>query len=275
MDEYVTISFVLGLGVAYLFLFPVSRMWKLSWRIGIFGTAFVGMMSGMALWLLQRWVGILPTWTLILLSISAVGFISICSIAFRFYRDPQRKVPAEEGILLSPADGCVLYVKPFSDGEIPMADKRQKSYTLDEFMKTDLLSLGGLSIGIEMNILDVHVNRSPMQGSILFLKHVPGQFLSLRKPDSPFLNERKSFVIENGLFRIGVVQIASRLVRSIISYVKEGDTLEAGQRFGMIRFGSQVDLIIPHIPGLQVTVKEGLRVRAGETIVARYSVSQD
>jgi phosphatidylserine decarboxylase len=193
----------------------------------------------------------------------------IC-VALRFYRDPERRVPDHDGCILSPADGSIRYIKPFSNGEIPIAEKNHHKYKLSEFTGTDILDNGGISVGIEMNLLDVHVNRSPIPGRVQLLRPMEGPFLSLRRPDAIYKNERVTTVIENGTIRIGVVQIASRLVRRIISYVSEGDLLQAGQRIGMIRFGSQVDLIIPKRSGLVLSVSTDQRVKAGVSVIAKY-----
>jgi phosphatidylserine decarboxylase len=125
-------------------------------------------------------------------------------------------------------------------------------------------------IGIDMNILNVHVNRSPIGGKIVLQKYIKGDFLSLRRPESETRNERVTTIIDNGQFKIAVIQIASRLVRRIVSYSKEGDIVAIGQRIGMIAFGSQVDAVIPQLENLKIAVKPGDRVRAGVSILARH-----
>ena len=121
-----------------------------------------------------------------------------------------------------------------------------------------------------MTILDVHVNRIPVQGQVIALKHKPGQFMSLRKEQAIVKNERLTTIIDQGDFTVAVVQIASRLVRKIQSYLEEGQKVKLGQRLGMIKFGSQVDLVIPHIQGLRINVKPGDAVKAGVSIIAKY-----
>ena len=121
-----------------------------------------------------------------------------------------------------------------------------------------------------MNILNIHVNRTPIAGKTLLRKRIAGRFISLRRQESEILNERVTTVIGNGIFNVGVVQIASRLVRKIISYVKEGDELQIGQRIGAIVFGSQVDVVIPELENLRIEVKPGDEVKAGVSVVARY-----
>ena len=98
------------------------------------------------------------------------------------------------------------------------------------------------------------------------------QFISLKKEQATVKNERLTTVIEQGHFKVGVVQIASRLVRRIQSYLEEGQSVECGQRLGMIRFGSQVDLIIPNIKNLNIRVRLGEDVKAGVSVIAQYSL---
>jgi phosphatidylserine decarboxylase len=130
-------------------------------------------------------------------------------------------------------------------------------------------------IGIAMSFLDVHVNRAPISGRVAVLRRFPGLFGSLRRPEMLFENERATVVIERGDIQVAVVQIASRLVRRIVAYVEEGDDVAAGQRIGMIRFGSQVDLVLPLRDGLRVFAEPGDRVVAGETILATVGLHPD
>lgn len=185
-----------------------------------------------------------------------------------FIRDPERNIPQVNGAIISPADGKVVYVKTVESGKIPITDKNGSLITLSEFSGTSLITQGSQVIGIAMNFLDVHVNRSPVEGTVRKVVHTPGQFLSLREPESLSRNERQSIIIDNGKMQVGIVQIASRLVRRIVSFVKEGQKVSCGQRVGAIRFGSQVDVIIPLNPRCDVHVKTGDVVRAGITILA-------
>ena len=126
-------------------------------------------------------------------------------------------------------------------------------------------------VGIAMSFLDVHVNRAPIAGHVRLRRHFPGRFGSLGKPGMVFENERATTVIERPDIEIAVVQIASRLVRQIAAYVDVGETVAAGDRIGVIRLGSQVDVVLPVRPGLKVNVEPGQRVRAGESILATLS----
>ncbi|ETW92158.1 MAG: hypothetical protein ETSY2_54325, partial [Candidatus Entotheonella gemina] len=160
------------------------------------------------------------------------------------------------------------YVKPIMEGQIPLAEKQGRTFSLADFVQADVLPQGGFLIGIAMNYLDVHVNRSPIAGRIRLLRHIKGLFLSLKRREAILENERVLTVIDNGQFQIGVVQIASRLVRKIVPYVQEGTQLQRGERLGMIRFGSQVDVVLPHLPELHIAVAPGMKLQAGTSILA-------
>ncbi len=135
-------------------------------------------------------------------------------------------------------------------------------------MQADVLPRGGFLVGIAMNYLDVHVNRSPIAGRIRLLRHIKGLLLSLKQREAVLENERVLTVIDNGQFQIGVVQIALRLVRKIVPYVREGAQLQRGERMGMIRFGSQVDVILPQLPELHIAVAPGMKLQAGTSVLA-------
>ncbi len=201
------------------------------------------------------------------------GFIFIgifLCVILLFYRDPERIPAKKENIILSPADGTVRYVKKVTKGRIPISNKKGNQFEIDELAKCDLLKNGIYLIGIEMNIFDVHVNRAPIGGKIVYQKNHEGKYLSLRNIRSVWENERVTTVIDNGHFIIGVIQIASRFVRRIVSYLPKGSEVKMGQRFGMIKFGSQVDVVIPTLHGLQIEVMKGQKVQAGTSILAQY-----
>jgi phosphatidylserine decarboxylase len=140
---------------------------------------------------------------------------------------------------------------------------------VDELQRTGLEDCELWLVGISMVFTDVHVNRAPIAGRIVLVKHQPGQFCSLRLPEAVNLNERQTMVFDNGRFQVAIVQIASRLVRRIEAYVGIDEHVTLGQRVGMIKFGSQVDIILPvrWVPALLVTV--GQRLIAGESVLAR------
>jgi len=205
--------------------------------------------------------GVALTWVLTMALATAV-------VLWRFYRDPERTPPDGADLIISPAEGEVIYVKRSAGGHLPAAEKQGRSYPLQELTRTPLDSGDAVVIGIALSFLDVHVNRAPVPGKVLVQRRFPGAFGSLKNPSAVFLNERATTVLEHRGLQVAVVLIASRLVRRIVSYVKEGEEVALGQRIGVIRFGSQVDLVLPAQPGLELMVQPGQRVRAGETVVA-------
>jgi phosphatidylserine decarboxylase len=166
-----------------------------------------------------------------------------------FFRDPQRVTPIREGVIVAPADGSVSRIanavppKELELGERPL-----------------------LRISIFMNVFDCHVNRSPMAGKVERIIYHHGAFLSADLDKASENNERNSFVIATAHGRIAVVQIAGLVARRIVCFVREGATLGAGERIGMIRFGSRVDIYLPD--GVRALVAEGQTAIAGETILA-------
>jgi len=195
------------------------------------------------------------------------GVMSIAAIMHLFFRDPERDPPADAGVIVSPADGTIVYIKEIQDGHFPFAVKNNNTIPLSEFSRENLIPNQGIQIGIAMNYLNVHVNRSPIAGVVKMLQPIPGKFLSLKHIDSLLENERNLMVFENDNLKIGIVQIASRLVRRIVPFVQQGQSVDQGQRIGMIKFGSQVDLLVPYRPDLQVRVAVGDELVAGESVV--------
>jgi phosphatidylserine decarboxylase len=197
--------------------------------------------------------------------------IALATLAWRFYRDPDRRPPRRADVVVSPADGEVVYVRESSGGMLPVATKHGRDYGLVELTKTPLDTEEAVVVGIAMSFLDVHVNRSPIAGRVKLRKHFPGRFGSLGKPRMVFENERATTVIEGPGLEVAVVQIASRLVRQIASFVRVDEDLALGQRIGVIRLGSQVDVVLPKRAELEVIVGPGDRIRAGESVLAELA----
>jgi phosphatidylserine decarboxylase len=166
-----------------------------------------------------------------------------------FFRDPERVTPIRDGLVVSPADGRVSMITtlvPPSELELP-AEPMQR-------------------VSVFMNVFDCHVNRSPVAGRIVQILYTPGLFLNAELDKASEDNERNALVIETGATKIGVVQIAGLVARRIVGFVKAGDELGAGERFGLIRFGSRVDVYMPLTAQLLVGV--GQVAIAGETVLA-------
>jgi len=224
-------------------------------------------------WELQRQGS--PLWALAggMWTIQGATFIGV--IAWMFYRDPERVIPNEAGLILSPADGTVIYVRKLEAGEPLRCDKNGAAMVLDEVKGTGLEREALWQVGISMVFTDVHVNRAPIAGKVTLVHHRPGKFLSLRLKEALNVNERQTLVIADGEFQLCLVQIASRLVRRIESYVSAHQQVQRGQRVGMIKFGSQVDLFMPVRAISRPDVAEGQRLTAGETVICRVSRTEN
>ncbi len=177
--------------------------------------------------------------------------------------------------MLSAADGKVLYVRTIDDGSTPLVRKSGRDYLLRELTGTNLLGSAVYVIAVEMSFLDVHVNRCPIAGQVRMLKHIEGRFMSLGKDEAPFVNARLTTIIGNVSLTVAVVQVASRLVRRIESFLTLDERVGAGQRLGMIRLGSLVAVIVPQRKGVRIEAKPGERVTAGVSVLARYNVNDE
>jgi len=248
---------------------PLAWKWGLGVRRAAVVVVALTLLSSLFVGLLGTWVMITPMLRLALVWLLTL-MVAIALLAYRFYRDPERGGPNRDGVIVSPADGEVLYVRESPGGRLPVATKHGRNYTLRELTKTPLQNENTVVIGIGMSFLDVHVNRAPIAGRVTLQRHFAGRFGSLKRLEAVFENERATTVIEREGLQVAVVQIASRLVRQIAVFVCEGQRVTLGQRLGVIRLGSQVDLVLPKREDLKVMVKPGERVRAGESIVAVF-----
>ena len=174
-----------------------------------------------------------------------------------FFRDPVRTTPADPKLIVAPADGLVTVIKRVS-------------------APPELAGEGGLSgeftrVSIFMSVFDVHINRSPIAGTIRRIAYVPGKFLNADLDKASEDNERQHFLVEreDGV-AIGFTQIAGLVARRIMAFVKEGDRVAAGERIGLIRFGSRVDVFLPAGTGSQVLL--GQRTIAGETVLGEIGL---
>jgi phosphatidylserine decarboxylase len=208
------------------------------------GWKFVAIFAGVTLVLFWLHVPLLP-W---------VGVVLTLWCAY-FFRDPERVTPLGKDLVISPADGQVSMITDLIPP--PELDLPRELHT---------------RISVFMNVFDVHVNRCPVDGRIAKLVYVPGKFLNAELDKASEDNERQALTIErDDGKRIGAVQIAGLVARRIIKFVNDGDTLYSGQRFGLIRFGSRVDVYLPH--GVQPLVCVGQRAVAGETVLADLSAT--
>jgi phosphatidylserine decarboxylase len=173
----------------------------------------------------------------------------LCGLfALSFFRDPARETPEEKGIAISSADGVVIDTSRVPD---------------DKFGPD-----GALRIAVFMNVFNVHVNRSPVEGRVVAVHHFPGKKLSAYNKRAEYENEHGDTELETTAGPVRIRQIAGLIARRVVTRVQEGDELQPGERIGIIRFGSRVDVFLP--VGYEPAVKPGDHVRAGETIIARY-----
>ena len=251
--------------LTYLYLHKKTRI---SLKFLYIDNLLVVILTTLICHLVSKIIATEYNWILILVIPILVLGIAFGLTMIRFWRTPNRKIKANDNELISPADGNILYIKKVEKGEIPISIKKGLEAKLNEITQTDILKTPCWLIGINMTPFDVHKNCSPIKGKIILNKHIAGKFLSLKEPKAIIENERNTLVVKNDDMSIGIVQTASKLVRRIDSYVKLGDTIEKGQWFGMIRFGSQVDLIIP--ASCQVNVELGQQIYAKSTIIASF-----
>ena len=180
-----------------------------------------------------------------------IGLILTAWVAY-FFRDPARVTPIDDDLVVSPADGTVCQVGQ----AVPPAAME---------LGTDPM----MRICIFMNVFNCHVNRAPIGGRITRVAYRAGAFLNAESDKASEENERNGLVIESGESRIGVVQIAGLVARRIVCFVREGENIGAGERFGLIRFGSRLDVYLPEEASVRVAV--GQTMIAGETVIADLS----
>jgi phosphatidylserine decarboxylase len=175
-------------------------------------------------------------------------FLLLAAAIALFFRNPERTSPQGEGIAVSPCDGRVVEL-------------------LESTHSTNVPDVPLKRISIFMSIFNVHVNRWPVSGTVRKIEHVAGRFLDARDPEASLSNEHNSLVVESDKRPVEVVQIAGKIARRIACWVREGDAVVLGDRFGLIRFGSRVDVYLPQDFSFAVNV--GTKVQAGVTVIAR------
>jgi len=191
--------------------------------------------------------------TLVLIWVSEplgwLGIIATIWCAY-FFRDPERFPPDRDNVVVAPADGRVSAIEKV---EVPR--------------ELDLDGEQRVRISIFLSVFDVHINRSPVAGTIRKITYVPGKFLNAELDKASEENERQCLTLETGTgTRIGCIQIAGLVARRIVTFVREGDTVSLGERFGLIRFGSRTDIYLP--PECKPLVRVGQTAVGGETVLA-------
>jgi phosphatidylserine decarboxylase len=213
-------------------------------RIHREGYPFIALFAGVNLlaFLLAIWLG----WLLLPITLWCVAF----------FRDPDRVTPDGAGLIICPADGKLLpIVEAVPPAELGMGDAPRPR------------------LSIFMNVFNVHVNRNPVSGHVVALAYRPGKFFNASFDKASIHNERMSIRLrpereDTGAKDLAVVQIAGLVARRIVCDLRQGEGVRRGERFGIIRFGSRVDVFLP--PGTEILVQAGITTRAGETVLARF-----
>jgi len=164
---------------------------------------------------------------------------------FYFFRDPERTTVEGKDLFYSPADGRVILVRETTEDEI--------------------LNGKALEVSIFMSVFNVHINRAPCEGVVKRVDHYPGRFMAAFRENASKANEHVTMLLQSGQEKVVVRQVAGLLARRIVCRVKPGDPLKQGQRFGMIKFSSRVDIFMPL--NTQIKVKTGDKVKAGESVL--------
>lgn len=175
------------------------------------------------------------------ISLTAIPFL-LAVFFLIFFRDPEREIPTGPGLIVSPGDGKV-----------------------EEAEWIETTAGARFRVSIFLSVFDVHVNRVPISGRVTLMEYREGQFLNAMSPESAILNEQTLIVIDDGQNSVSFKQIAGLLARRIICDVKSGDVVQRGQRMGMIKFGSRVDVLMP--ADVELRVKPGDRVQGGKSIL--------
>jgi phosphatidylserine decarboxylase len=203
-----------------------------------------------------RWIlGILAVCSAVSLAwfpAASLFFVGLLLFSLYFFRDPERQPPSDKNLAVAPADGVVVEVKETSEDQLIRGRVKR--------------------IAIFLSVFDVHVNRAPVAGQITHSESRSGRFLDARNPSSADINARRTWAIKANEMTIVVRQITGAIARRICAWKQVGDSVERGERFGMIRFGSRTEVDLPF--EAEILVQLGDRVRGGETPIARLGASQ-
>lgn len=203
----------------------------------LFSTLILGGLNfGLHEWIGDNWI------TQSVLLVSLVVYILI----IQFFRNPSRFTPVDENHVIAPADGKVVVIEDVEEPEFFKGKRKQ--------------------VSIFMSPLNVHVNRYPISGKVVYQRYYPGKYLVAWHPKSSTENERTTVVVENAKTQVLFRQIAGALARRIVCYAKEGDAAAQGAEYGFIKFGSRIDLFLP--VECKINVNLGQKTKGGETVLA-------
>ncbi|MEW6571768.1 MAG: phosphatidylserine decarboxylase family protein [Nitrospirota bacterium] len=209
----------------------------------IFGSLFLTLLASLLLLWSWRSTGINLA-SFMLLGVTSTLFLITMFMAF-FFRDPERIAPTGEGLFVSPADGKVILIR--------------------ELFEPEFLMNESIEMSIFMSPLDVHVNRAPCDGVVSVVRYFPGRFMAAYKDEASIKNENIVMILACEKYKVMVRQVAGFLARRAVCKAEIGDTLRRGERYGIIKFGSRLDVYMP--VNTKIKVKVGDRVKAGETVI--------
>ena len=213
------------------------KLHREGFKIILFSTLILGGLNfGLHEWIGDNWI------TQSVLLVSLVVYILI----IQFFRNPSRFTPVDENHIIAPADGKVVVIEDVEEPEFFKGKRKQ--------------------VSIFMSPLNVHVNRYPISGKVVYQRYYPGKYLVAWHPKSSTENERTTVVVENAKTQVLFRQIAGALARRIVCYAKEGDAAIQGAEYGFIKFGSRIDLFLP--VDCKINVNLGQKTKGGETILA-------
>ena len=213
------------------------KLHREGFKIILFSTLILGGLNfGLLEWIGDNWI------TKSVLLVSLVVYILI----IQFFRNPSRFTPVDENNIIAPADGKVVVIEDVEEPEFFKGKRKQ--------------------ISIFMSPLNVHVNRYPISGKVVYQRYYPGKYLVAWHPKSSTENERTTVVVENAKTQVLFRQIAGALARRIVCYAKEGNAATQGAEYGFIKFGSRIDLFLP--VDCKINVNLGQKTKGGETILA-------
>jgi phosphatidylserine decarboxylase len=192
-------------------------------------------------------VGALVTQGIILKLLTVTSWLLIL-FSIYFFRDPDREIPTGKSLIVSPADGKIILIEQIEE---------------QEFFKARVQK-----VSIFMSVFDVHVNRIPIDGRVSYFNYQKGKFHQAYKDSASYENERTIIVVENDKIKVLFIQIAGILARRIVCRIREGWKVKQGDRFGMIKFGSRVDILLP--VEVKLNIKLNQKVTGGETIIGQY-----
>lgn len=211
-------------------MFTARTLLEGKWPIGLLAVLSAATIIGCPV----AWARVLP--------------LALLAFAISFFRDPEATVPPDPKLIVAPATGHIVEIRPAPESQ---------------FLKGE-----AMMVAIFLSVFDVHVQRAPIDGEIKFVQCNKGRFLDARDANAPAQNENRVIGIESpDGFRVTVRQIAGRIARRIVGWAGQGAALAKGERLGMIRFGSRVELFLP--PGTEIAAKVGDYAKGGETIIAR------